>query len=290
MISPYVLFVDIIAIVAICVFQIPKHTDLNIIYSLLIGIAIGFIYLWFSLKRFVNVLMCLAISFIYAYYVPAVVSHFFSLNTVWNWIVHIVFFLVTLLIHYYIFDVSLPDDLTLSIPYSKRCIDLETNLYYPMLREIRLKRNTAIKEYNSLVSQGKCDTKMQSQIVSLDKEYQSVIDETEAMWNKHFISFKKRYWIATKNLQKLKEIVSKQSALVQECNTSYRKKEKQKDNTRNVDNNEITDFFIGCSSMDAIRKRYKALCKSFHPDLGFGDEKTMQIINHQYEQLSRRYK
>jgi len=46
--------------------------------------------------------------------------------------------------------------------------------------------------------------------------------------------------------------------------------------------NEHLDFFAGCNTDDEIRKRYKALTKAFHPDVG-GHHETFTIIQNQYE-------
>jgi len=43
-----------------------------------------------------------------------------------------------------------------------------------------------------------------------------------------------------------------------------------------------TDFFIGCNSDDDVKKRYKNLVKTFHPDVG-GDHETFASIQNQYE-------
>lgn len=46
------------------------------------------------------------------------------------------------------------------------------------------------------------------------------------------------------------------------------------------------NFFEGCISEEDIKKRYKALCKVYHPDVG-GHEETFKIMKDQYENLSK---
>ena len=42
------------------------------------------------------------------------------------------------------------------------------------------------------------------------------------------------------------------------------------------------NFFAGCDSIEAVRKRYRSLCKVYHPDVG-GHEETFQQLQAQYE-------
>lgn len=46
--------------------------------------------------------------------------------------------------------------------------------------------------------------------------------------------------------------------------------------------NKALDFFDGCTSEEEIKRRYKALCKIYHPDVG-GHEETFKILQNQYE-------
>lgn len=43
------------------------------------------------------------------------------------------------------------------------------------------------------------------------------------------------------------------------------------------------DFFGGCTTQEEIKRRYKALCKIYHPDVG-GHQATFQRLHDQYEQ------
>lgn len=48
------------------------------------------------------------------------------------------------------------------------------------------------------------------------------------------------------------------------------------------DNNHSFDFFSGCLTEEDIKRRYKALCRAYHPDVG-GHEETFKILQNQYE-------
>ena len=43
------------------------------------------------------------------------------------------------------------------------------------------------------------------------------------------------------------------------------------------------DPFSGCVDLESLNKRYKALAKAFHPDNGFGDNKSFLKIQSEYE-------
>lgn len=44
-------------------------------------------------------------------------------------------------------------------------------------------------------------------------------------------------------------------------------------------------FFSGCSSMEKLEKRYKSLCKAYHPDSEGGDTETFQKMQEEYTSL-----
>lgn len=44
-------------------------------------------------------------------------------------------------------------------------------------------------------------------------------------------------------------------------------------------------FFAGCDNLDKLEKRYKALCKTYHPDIAEGDTETFQKMQAEYQQI-----
>ncbi len=46
-------------------------------------------------------------------------------------------------------------------------------------------------------------------------------------------------------------------------------------------------FFAGCNSAGKLEKRYKALCKTYHPDNEAGDEETFKLIQTEYENMKK---
>ena len=49
------------------------------------------------------------------------------------------------------------------------------------------------------------------------------------------------------------------------------------------------NFFAGCLSKESVKKRFKELCKVYHPDLADGSTEMMKLINAQYNILLRKY-
>ena len=44
-------------------------------------------------------------------------------------------------------------------------------------------------------------------------------------------------------------------------------------------------FFAGCNTADKLEKRYKSLCKAYHPDAEGGDTETFQKMQEEYAML-----
>lgn len=45
-------------------------------------------------------------------------------------------------------------------------------------------------------------------------------------------------------------------------------------------------YFSGCNTKEEADKRYKALAKAFHPDMGYGDESSFNAMQEEYNSLS----
>lgn len=45
-------------------------------------------------------------------------------------------------------------------------------------------------------------------------------------------------------------------------------------------------YFSGCNTKEEADKRYKALAKAFHPDMGYGDESSFNAMQEEYNGLS----
>ena len=75
-----------------------------------------------------------------------------------------------------------------------------------------------------------------------------------------------------------------------------RKLDRQRDNIRKMIEKqaEILDnparnsmFFVGCNTREKLDKRYKSLCRAYHPDSEGGDEETFKALNAEYTKLKK---
>lgn len=46
-------------------------------------------------------------------------------------------------------------------------------------------------------------------------------------------------------------------------------------------------YFSGCDTLNKLEKRYKSLCKAYHPDSEGGDEETFKTIQKEYERVKK---
>lgn len=67
--------------------------------------------------------------------------------------------------------------------------------------------------------------------------------------------------------------------------TAYVEEGKEKASGGNIVNGEM--FFQGVANGQALKKRYKDLIKIYHPDSENGDNRTVQEINREYDNLKR---
>ena len=54
-------------------------------------------------------------------------------------------------------------------------------------------------------------------------------------------------------------------------------------------NKQDSGFFKGCATKEKLEKRYKALCKTYHPDAESGDEDTFKRMSDEYEMRKRNF-
>ncbi|MDR0963025.1 MAG: J domain-containing protein [Clostridium sp.] len=55
--------------------------------------------------------------------------------------------------------------------------------------------------------------------------------------------------------------------------------------TGNSNANASSTYFMGCDTPDKLEKRYKSLCKAYHPDAGFGSEAAFKAMSEEYRKL-----
>lgn len=58
---------------------------------------------------------------------------------------------------------------------------------------------------------------------------------------------------------------------------------------REENNNPVkaSTYFSGCNTLEKLDKRYKALCKAYHPDTEGGDEESFKALQEEYERVKK---
>jgi hypothetical protein len=59
------------------------------------------------------------------------------------------------------------------------------------------------------------------------------------------------------------------------------KRDHQADNARSS-SYASSIYFVGCDTLDKLEKRYRSLCKAYHPDAGFGSEEAFKAMSEEY--------
>lgn len=55
------------------------------------------------------------------------------------------------------------------------------------------------------------------------------------------------------------------------------------------DTSKKQSFFTGCNNKETLDKRYKSLCKVYHPDIQSGDEETFKAVKMEYDSLKKMF-
>lgn len=68
----------------------------------------------------------------------------------------------------------------------------------------------------------------------------------------------------------------------------WKRQEDQKRESQPKSQPVTSDFFNGCNNLESLNKRYRDLCKVYHPDMGNGSTEIFQKLNTEYEMLKKR--
>lgn len=84
-------------------------------------------------------------------------------------------------------------------------------------------------------------------------------------------------------ITKFKKLIPKIDALDKQCENIKRLLARRKEEAQNLTKNSA--FFSGCNTAEKLEKRYKSLCKAYHPDAEGGDEETFKALQEEYEKI-----
>lgn len=132
---------------------------------------------------------------------------------------------------------------------------------------------------------------------SLLEEYHSICNTAEALADRMAKSngipeieihgYAERISACCVDLQILQE---KQRKCIQEVRAGKWKRQERKGAPQSNPKNTANDFLNGCSDLDSLNKRYRDLCKVYHPDMGNGSAEIFQKVNAEYEMMKKSMK
>ena len=209
------------------------------------------------------------------------------------------FFVILLVlgIIYFYPSKSIEDDKIIIIKYSDYIDE------YNSCFNSATKRKEELSGYNNLTSN------QLSMIRKLDKEYNDIVENFLEI---HKVAIEivkrneKKRTISTKEKDKLKEyltemdnilneftrLVCQYEDIIDEIKETEKKGQKEKREYKKDENYNIREktstensfgFFDGCDSQESLDKRYRALCKIYHPDNINGDEDVFKCIVEEYD-------
>lgn len=104
-------------------------------------------------------------------------------------------------------------------------------------------------------------------------EYMGIINQL----NENVLSFDKiPAYVVEKNIPLIKQLDKIKEEII-------KLSEKQKETIKNSTVSSM--FFKGCNTKEKLEKRYKSLCKTYHPDVESGDEDVFKQIQEEYEKM-----
>lgn len=81
------------------------------------------------------------------------------------------------------------------------------------------------------------------------------------------------------------EVLEKLIPKIDKIDELHKKVEQQMEKMKEEREKKVAEgFFNGCDTMEKLEKRYKALCKTYHPDSEAGDEETFKKMKDEYEE------
>ena len=81
------------------------------------------------------------------------------------------------------------------------------------------------------------------------------------------------------------EVLEKLMPKIDKIDELHKKVEQQMEKIKEEREKKVAEgFFNGCDTIEKLEKRYKALCKTYHPDSEAGDEETFKKMKDEYEE------
>ena len=260
---------------------LKTKTELHTVFAILISLAVVIVYFIGTQIKYFRVVLSIAVSGAWAYEIAELICDIGSLDNIWKWFIRVVAFLIVILMHIAFMNHSY------DVPSKDSDDDINVMMsYYEQENEKFKSRQGIIQSKLSVIQQlGLYDENLAQSCEDYNKNMDKFADSNYEIINKSKIHKS----VKEKDLELLicNLISMNQSLTVLENAVERYLKNVDKENYSDSDNTEKNSFnpFAGCNNVESLKKRYKALCKSFHPDMSGGDTESMQFINTEYEKL-----
>lgn len=120
---------------------------------------------------------------------------------------------------------------------------------------------------------------------------QHIIQAKKGIHNGNISKYRKNYKIINIEYEILEAVLEKLEVYKQQLNEEEQvKKERPQSEMHDeflAHFERRCEFFLGCNTEEELNKRYKSLCKVYHPDMPTGEEETFKRLNNEYERCLR---
>ena len=164
------------------------------------------------------------------------------------------------------------------------CIDKYNNIIQTFEIKFNNKKNECIRM---------CDSNSLSMLGDIEEEYERlrVIAENTIINAKSEIEHNFYCMDSLKSLSVALSSMKNLTKSLDEIFPEYQRNEGNEERKTFTENyssksNPTSAYFSGCKTKEEADRRYKALAKAFHPDMGCGDEKSFIAMQKEYDGLS----
>lgn len=150
-------------------------------------------------------------------------------------------------------------------------------------------------EMSQIIEQEHCNP---DEAISLSEKYKSIckivsssvdnISKNGNISEAEMRNYIKRIHACCVDLQNIQEQQLQYIAAAKASNPRQHRDQKNDSQSKSPTSPSI--FFNGCDDLDSLNKRYRDLCKVYHPDMGNGSTDVFQKLNAEYEMLKRQMK
>lgn len=91
------------------------------------------------------------------------------------------------------------------------------------------------------------------------------------------------------HMKEKRERKTEERSSYNDSSTSNNKRNSYSNESASNKGNNFSNYFNGCTTQEALTKRYRDLCKVYHPDMGNGSAEEFTKIQNEYESLKKKF-